>query len=44
MESGLQMAAKKPDVKDWTSIDVLDPYTLRINLANLCQYPIQRPK
>jgi peptide/nickel transport system substrate-binding protein len=31
---GLQMSAKKPDVKDWTSIDVLDPYTLRINLSN----------
>ena len=29
----LQMAAKKPDVKDWTSIDVIDPYTIRINLS-----------
>jgi peptide/nickel transport system substrate-binding protein len=31
---GLQMGAKKPDVKDWTSIDVLDPYSIRINLSS----------
>jgi peptide/nickel transport system substrate-binding protein len=30
----LQMAAKKPDVKDWTSIDIVDPSTIRINLAS----------
>jgi peptide/nickel transport system substrate-binding protein len=29
----LQIKAKKPDVAAWTSIDVVDPYTLRINLS-----------
>jgi ABC-type transport system substrate-binding protein len=29
----LQKAAKKSDVANWTSVDVVDPYTIRINLT-----------
>jgi ABC-type transport system substrate-binding protein len=29
----LQVKAKKSDVQSWTSIDIIDPYTIRINLT-----------
>jgi ABC-type transport system substrate-binding protein len=30
----LQIAAKKSDVKNWTSVDVVDPYTVRIGFTS----------